>query len=153
MTVQSMAGSTLAISADKPVTFDEAGFAALTYLKIGEITDLGEHGRIYALVTHNPVGSRGTQKYKGSYNSGSKNTGLAVDRDDPGQVLAEAASKSDDDYTYVETDQEGNKEYFLGKVMSFPSGGGSVDAIRATTISIEVTSDKDGNDFLYVPAP
>ena len=70
MTVYTSAGSTLTISATIPSTFDSSGYAAVFTASpgpavVGEITDLGEFGREYALVTHMPVGSRGTQKFKG----------------------------------------------------------------------------------------
>ena len=70
MTVRTSAGTTLKVSASAPATFDKAGYSALTFTAVGEITDLGEFGREYALVTHNPVGTRGTQKFKGSFNEG-----------------------------------------------------------------------------------
>ena len=152
MTVQTTAGSTLAIAADAPATFDAAGFGALTFTTIGEITNFGEHGREYALVTHNPASTRGTQKYKGSFDSGAKDTSLAIDKDDAGQIIAEGAVLSDDDYSFVETWQDGAKEYFRGKVMSFKTQAGGVDDIRSGTIMVQITTDKDGNDFVFVPA-
>jgi len=70
--VQTSAGSVIAISttATAPATYDATGLAALTYAAIGEVTNLGEYGRVYNLVTHNPLASRKTVKRKGSYNDG-----------------------------------------------------------------------------------
>ena len=42
--VQTSAGTTIAISAVLPATDDAAGYAALTWAAIGEVTDLGEFG-------------------------------------------------------------------------------------------------------------
>ena len=85
--VQTSAGTTIAISAVLPATDDAAGYNALTWAAIGEVTDLGEFGREYATVTHNPVASRRTIKRKGSYNDGTMALQLALDRDDAGQIL------------------------------------------------------------------
>jgi hypothetical protein len=149
MTAMTSAGTILALSAAAPATFNEAGFAALTYTDIGEVTTIdGDIGRVYNLVTHNPLATRATRKYKGSFNSGSANISLAIDRDDAGQVLALAARDSDDDYSFEMTLQDGHKIWFRGKVMSFPINPGGVDSITAGTITIEITSDDDGNDFV-----
>ena len=86
MTVRTSAGTTIAISASTPATFDEAGYLALSFTTIGEVTNLGEFGREYALVTHNPVGSRGTVKKKGSFNEGTMSMTLGLDTDDAGNV-------------------------------------------------------------------
>jgi hypothetical protein len=150
MTAQTSAGTTLGISAGSPVTFNEVGFEALApFTLIGEITDItGDLGRVYSLVTHNPLASRATEKYKGSYNSGSATISLAIDRSDAGQILAKAALTSDADYSFCITFQDGSKTYFRGKVMSFPTTPGSVDSIKAGTITIEITADDSGNDFV-----
>ena len=47
MTIESVAGTTLKISASTPATYDGTGYAALTYTTVGEVTDLGEFGRVY----------------------------------------------------------------------------------------------------------
>lgn len=153
MTAKTSAGTTLGISAGNPATFNEAGFEALTYTTIGEVTSIdGDIGRVYNLVTHNPLATRHTGKYKGSYNSGSVTIPLAIDPDDAGQTLALTARDSDADYSFVIEEQDGSFRYFRGKVMSFPVNYGGVDAITAGTITIEITADDDGNDFVYLPA-
>jgi hypothetical protein len=62
MPVRSSAGSTLSMSAGIPATFNVAGYTALTWTAVGEVTDLGEFGREFNLITHNPLGSRDTVK-------------------------------------------------------------------------------------------
>lgn len=144
MTVRSSAGTTIGIAAAAPATFDAVGYAALTPVLIGEATDLGEFGREYALVTHNPLGSRGTVKLKGSFNEGSINIQLGLDTDDAGQILAKAAAKSDADYSFVVTTQNGDKYYFQAKVMSFKVSVGSVDGVTGATMMIEITTNSAG---------
>ena len=150
--VQTTAGSTLAISADAPATFDAAGYAAVSYTTIGEITDLGELGREYNLVTHNPVGTRSTRKYKGSFNEGSMQVSLALDDDDGGQTIARAASTSDSAYSFELTYQDGTKRYFQALVMDFKEGAGGVDDITSATMTVEITTANDGTGIVYVTA-
>ena len=153
MTAMTSAGTTLAISAGNPATFDEAGFDALTFTTIGEITSLdGDIGRVYNLVTHNPLATRATVKKKGSYNSGSITIPLAIDRDDAGQTLALAARDSDNNYSFKLVMQDGTELFFQGIVMSFPVNFGGVDAITSGTITVEITADDNGNDFVEVAA-
>lgn len=144
MTVHTSAGSTLKISAGAPATFNAAGYGALTFTSVGEITDLGEFGREFTLVTHNPVGSRGTQKFKGSYNEGTMNLSLGLDTDDAGQVLMKAASLSDSAYSFEVTTQNGDVYYFQAMVMSFKVGVGSVDSITTATCTLELTTSAGG---------
>ena len=144
MTVRTSAGTTLKVSASAPATFNTAGYSALTFTAVGEITDLGEFGREFALVTHNPVGTRGTQKFKGSFNEGTMNLTLGLDTDDAGQVLMKAASLADSAYSFEVTTQNGDKYYFQAMVMSFKVGIGSVDSITTATCTLELTTSSGG---------
>lgn len=144
MPVRTSAGTTIKLSAGTPATFNSAGYAALTWTTIGEVTDLGEFGREYNLVTHNPLGSRGTVKKKGSFNEGSITMQLGLDTDDAGQILAKTASNSDSDYSFEIATQNGDKYYFQAQVMSFKVGVGSLDQITAATIMLEITTNSAG---------
>lgn len=144
MTIQSAAGASIGISAAAPATYNVAGYEALTYSNIGEVTDLGEFGREYNLITHNPIDTRATKKLKGSYNEGQISLTVALDTADAGQNLAKTASASDADYSLVVTMQNGAKYYFPAKVMSFKIGVGSVDNVVSATISLEITSSSTG---------
>ena len=95
MTVRTSAGTTLKVSASTPATFDATGYNALTMTMVGEVSDLGEFGREFNLVTFNPVGSRGVVKKKGSFNQGTMTIQLGLDTDDAGQILLKSASTSD----------------------------------------------------------
>lgn len=153
MTAKTSAGSTLAISATAPATFDAAGYAALTPTVIGEITDLGEFGRVYNIVTHNPLDTRATVKRKGSYNEGTMELKLALDGDDAGQDLLETASTSDADYYFELTLQDGEIFYFAAQVSSFKIGVGSVDTITNASVTLELTSNDAGVGVIRVAAP
>ena len=145
MTVRTSAGTTLRISASAPATYDETGYndlftASPTPPLIGEITDLGE----FALVTHNPVGSRGTQKFKGSFNEGVMTMSLGLDTDDAGQIIAKTASLSDLDFSFMVTTQNLDRYFFQAKVMSFKVGIGGVDQITTATVTVEITTNSAG---------
>ena len=96
MTVRTSAGTTLRVSSAQPATFNVAGYNTLFTASpvpalVGEITDLGEFGRDYALVTHNPVGTRGTQKFKASFNEGTMALQLGLDIAHAGQLGRDVA--------------------------------------------------------------
>ena len=141
MTAQTSAGTSIALSASAPATYDAVGFAALTFTALGEVTNIGEFGRVYNLVTHNPLATRRTEKYKGSFDDGSLSLDLAVDCTDAGQILAKAALASDDSYSFQVTYQDGTIDYFSAKTMSFTTNPASVDSILAGSIAIEVDND------------
>jgi hypothetical protein len=134
------AGSTLAISDSLPATPTVTLYAALTYLDIGEITDLGSTGRTYNIVTHNPVGSRGTVKLKGSYNDGTKTVQAAYAPGNTGQAMVATALDDDAFYSFKETLQDGTILYYQAMVASAPVNVGTVDQVTGTTFNIEIKS-------------
>src|SRR5690348_4376017 len=107
--IHTTAGSTIALSAAQPATYDEAGYGALSFTNIGEVSDLGEFGRVYNIVKYNTIATRATTKRKGSYDEGTMNLKVGLDNDDAGQILAKTASESDDDYSFELTLQDGTK--------------------------------------------
>lgn len=136
----SSAGSELAISAALPATPNAAGFAALTWVDIAEITDLGSTGRTYNIINHQPLATRGVVKLKGSFNDGAKTVQAAYAPGDPGQVLVATALDDDAFYAFRETLQDGTIKYFLAQVTSAPTNVGTVDSITGTTFNLEIKS-------------
>lgn len=133
------AGSKLSIGLP-PATVSLAGLQAVSYTDIAEITDLGEFGRTYSLVTHNPLGDRVTVKRKGSINNGTLSVQMAYAPGDPGQTLLEAAVYSDSSYSYRVTLQDGTIFMFTAQAMSRPIQVGGVDSITASTCNVEIDS-------------
>ena len=140
MAVQTSAGTTIGVSAGLPSTDDAAGYGALTFTTIGEVTDLGEYGKVFNLVTHNPIATRRTEKFKGSFNEGSISMGIGEDTSDAGQTLLDTAVESDANFAFQITAQDGDIDYFQAKVMSKTVNVGSVDSIRSSTVQLEITS-------------
>lgn len=144
MTIQTTAGATLHVSASQPATYDSSGYAAITWTAVGEITDLGEFGREYVLVKHNPIYTRATKKLKGSYDEGELAMQLASDTDDAGQIILKTASQSDSDYSFKITMQNGDKYYGQAKVSKFKVAPGSVDNVVALSATLAITTNTAG---------
>ena len=153
--VQTAAGTTIAICAAIPATFDAAGYtgSGMVFENIGEITDAGTHGRKYAEVTHKPIATRGVQKFKGSFDEGTKTLQMALDNDDAGQIIAKEASLSDADYSFCVTYPNGDADYFQAKVMTFEKQASNVDSIISATMQLSLTSSKEGIGIIEVLAP
>lgn len=150
MSVHSSAGSTVAICASPPATFNEAGYDALSWVLIGEVTDIGDFGREYAKIEHKPVATRATQKLKGSYDEGQIQLQFGIDNDDAGQALLQDASESDSNYSFRVVEQDGSIAYFQAQVMSFKRNIGGVDNITGGTATLEITSNSAGIGIIYL---
>lgn len=151
MAVETVAGTAFGISAGVPATFNAAGYAALTYSTIGEITDGGSHGRVYAEVTHMPIGNRGTQKFKGSFNEGNKTLQLAINGTDAGQVLLKTALASDNAFAFKVLYQGGAIDYFQARVLSFSKATAGVDSILTATVELSLTTSTTGVGIVEAP--
>lgn len=142
------AGTKLHISASAPATYNSTGFAALTWTEIGEVSEMGEFGRQYNLVTFNTLGDRRTVKRKGSYNDGTIACQMARVPDDAGQTILVTAVNSDTSYSIKITLQDGTVFYTTAQVMSYTTNIGNVDQITSATVNLEID-----NDIIEVPAP
>lgn len=126
--VTTVANSSLWISAAAPATHDEAGFEALTWTKIGEITDIGSvTGREYNTSTHAPVDLAQQIEKKASYKLGTAEFVCGWDEDDAGQILVDAASKDYSIPSFKVIKQDGAIRYFTAQVSKFVENNGSVD--------------------------
>ena len=142
------AGTKLLISASAPATYNETGFAALTWTEIGEVSEMGEFGRQYNLVTFNTLGDRRTVKRKGSYNDGTIACQMARVPDDVGQTILTSAVNSDASQSIKIVLQDGTVFYTTAQVMSYTTNIGNVDQITSATVNLEID-----NDIIEVAAP
>lgn len=143
MAVQTSTGVLFAIVAASPATIDAAGFGALTYVNVGEVTDIPEIGADVSVVTHSSLATGIVEKFKGFKNFGSFSLGFADDVSDAGQALLESGATGANENTQHSvriTLQDGTFIYFTGKVFSFKVSPGSADAIVASTTTIEIES-------------
>jgi hypothetical protein len=141
MTGITSAGAKLSITASLPATETDSGYGALSYTEIGEVIDIPEYGKTYNPVTYIPLADRKVRKLKGSYNTGSVTVALARDPDDAGQLLAQAALDSDNNYSFELEYSDGSVQYFQAKVMSYTSGAPGADTIVPASILLEIDTD------------
>lgn len=154
MAVDTSAGTLLHVTTAPPATFTTVGYAALIWTPVGEAVDLGDFGRKFALIKHNPVATRGTQKFKGSFDEGSIALKLALDNYDAGQLIMIAATLTDLKYSFKITLPTGFIYYFQAMVMDFVIGGLTVDSVTAASVSLELTTTKAGVGILtFSPTP
>lgn len=137
MSFHTVAETTLSISSALPATYDAAGYAALTWVPIGELTDIGSvKGRTYNTTTHSPVGSAQQTQKKGSYTLPNADFVCAWDEDDAGQILIDTGSKNNNIYAFKMEKQDGAIRYFTAQVMSFVENLGTVDNVVAGSFSL-----------------
>ena len=137
---QILATTTIAISASLPETFDDdvsTGYPSLTYTAIGEVTDWSAGGKVFNVVTSNPIAQRNTDKYKGTVNNGADTFTVNRDDDDAGQVIVLAALASDNAYSFKITFSDATDDFYTGKVVSFDTVAGGADSIVQRTIQVE----------------
>ncbi|MGQ9370345.1 phage tail tube protein [Azospirillum sp. ST 5-10] len=117
-----------------------------TYTLIGEVTSIGEFGKEFQEITHQPLDTRETQKFKGSFNAGTITLSLGGDLQDAGQEALAQALDSDELYNFrVEYPDKatpsghGSYRVFQARVMSYKEGvSGTNDIVKATaTLSIQ----------------
>lgn len=142
------AGTIIAASAALPATVTKTAYAALTFTTVGEITDGGSLGRTYVVVKHNPLGTRGTVKLKGSYDDGTVALKAAYASGDAGQVIMQAALLVDTFYAFKFTLQDGTIIYCEAMVSSAPVTIGTVDNVASVAFSLDVKS----GTLIIVPA-
>ncbi len=125
-------GSTLAICASLPATYDAAGYGAttLTYTAVGDIDDHGAHGVTAAMTKFTPVDTAVVNKMKGSKDYGSKTIKVANLAGDAGQVILKAASESTAHYSVKITYADGEIHYLDVIVSKYEYQDSTVDAAR-----------------------
>lgn len=146
----STSGTVISVSAALPTTYDDnitTGFPSLTYTATGEVTDIGEFGKEYNLITHNPIGDRKTYKFKGNYNNGSLSLQMASAPSDAGQAILLTALDSDISISVKITHQNGDIDYFTGKVMTYRIAV-AAESIKTASATFEIDS-----DVVFVVAP
>ena len=149
MTVQTSTGITVGIVAATPATFDESGFAALTYINIAELTSVGVYGSTQEQVDHNPlVGAK--EKYKGQNDNGSLDMEYGIDTTDAGQLLLSAGAGGAANFTEHSVEvkySDGAIDYIYGYVFGSSKNPGSINSIVSGSSSVGI------NELIEVSAP
>lgn len=155
MAVFTSSGTVLSISAAVPATYNTAGYAALTWTPIGEVSDLGDipGSRTYETVTWRNIASRGTTKAKGVYDIADQTITVGFDPDDAGQILLTTATEADTPYSVKISNPNLGDFYGRALVMGGPTnfGDGSAVATRQVTLAYTIVSNSE--DGLVYTAP
>ena len=151
--VQTTAGTTFAVVADSPATYDAAGFLALTWVDVGEVTNMGDIGPEFTLVTYDAIGERITKKLKGQVDMGSQSVELGRDILDAGQVVLKTAvtiggGTIDTTHSFRITYKDGSIEYYTGLPLSYSTSLGDANQVTAASVAIEID-----NAIVEVAAP
>lgn len=133
-------------NATLPSTFDEAGYAELTYTECGYVTNIPEFGETYNINTINVLGSRIVIKTKGSVDPGSIGVEMARVPGDAGQAILNTARSDDRSYTFKVTISDDftpvtghpSTAYFTGKVSGYPFNIGTSDNTIMSTVTIAI---------------
>lgn len=139
--VSTSAGTEIYTVLTAPTTYDAAGYAALTWVDIGEITGIGDFGREFEKLVHAPLASRGKVKKKGGFDEGSIDLKLGLNTDDAGTMLLKAGALSDADYSFKVAHPTGDIYYFRALVMGFKV---STSGILSATCKLEIQTSSSG---------
>lgn len=139
MSGSTAAGSSIAIGATAPATYDEAGFTALTLTEVGGVDKIGSLGASFAKVEFQPLKGP-KQKYKGSVDYGALQPTYAIDAEDAGQALMETAADDETQklYPIVVTYPTGQKRCFMGRVFGSPETIDGADTMLMAAPAIEI---------------
>lgn len=144
MALMTSTGIVLSVSAASPATPDKAGYEALTFTPVGEITTVPEFGPNVQVVTHEPLATGVTEKFKGFINYGSLALAAGLDTSDAGQIIMSAAvsgATKYDRHSFKLEYQDGSKRYWQGKVFSYTENPGGANAIVGCTMQLEIESE------------
>ena len=139
MAAQTAAGTVISIGSTGDLSSESS------WTEIGEVVSISEFGRTYAEVTHNPLGHRGTEKFKGSYNDGDITLQLAQDLSDAGQQALLDALDDDAAYNFQVLQNDAGSgdpttHVFKARVMSFTHIVDGVDSIVGSSVTLGIVS-------------
>lgn len=136
MAKQTSLGTTYAISAAEPATYDSVGFAALTWTDVAGVTNVGEFGPTFEDVTDTPLGTGITEHRKGGADYGSFTPAMSYDPADAGQVLFLAGvdgAEKDTVFSHRVTLQDGTIFYVTGQIFAAPLSVGDASSMVSIT--------------------
>src|SRR3546814_12126249 len=128
------AGTALALCADTPATEDAVGYAALTFIEVGQVEKIGAIGATFAKVEFQPLKGP-TQKHKGSADYGSLQPSLAHYDAYAGQTLLRTASDDATSKLYsIEVNYpDGANRYFGVPWFGYPENPHSAHTLNMAT--------------------
>lgn len=129
---ETVAGTKLYVCATRPADNTVIAFAALTWVEVGDITNVGGvKGRDYNTSTLSTVGNGQDREKKGSFKLPDAEMECAWVEDDAGQIIVEAAANDNSIPAFKLVKQGGAVRYFTAQVKKFVENlGTSNDTVK-----------------------
>ena len=143
-----VASTELFVCVSAPATNDATGFAALTWVKVGKITQIPSVlGREYKTSTLSTIDDAQDREKKGSFSLPNADFECAWIEDDAGQLIIAAAANNYTVPSFKVKKQNGALRYFTAQVMKFvENNGASNDAVKGAFTLLRQT------DTIVAPA-
>lgn len=138
-------GITLEAVEGEPASFDDTGFEAQSYVKIGQVTNIPAFGPTVQVVESNPLETGITEKFVGFVNYGSVALEADYDDEDEGQALITDAvdttnSSFGQSFSFKLTYSTGAVRYWVGKFFSASENPGGANSMVTTSMNVEINS-------------
>ena len=129
---ETVAGTKLYVCAVRPATDTVAAYAALTWVEVGELTNVGGvKGREYSTSTASVVGYAQDREKKSSWKLPNAEFECLWVEEDAGQIIIEAASKDNSIPAFKLEKQGGGLRYLTAQVLKFVENlGTSNDTVK-----------------------
>ncbi len=125
-----------------PATYDAAGFAALTYSILPDITNIGQLGGTTQVINHIPVDDAIVYKVSGSQDSGTldlqgaRTTAPALD-----DLRLAYKTRAQTPFKIVYPAALGETDYFMAIVTSVQTNVGTADQILGFNTTVNISGD------------
>lgn len=133
-------GSTLSIVEGAPASYDDTGFAALTFVEVSEITEVPQFGGSAQVITHIPLKTGIIDKTVGSIDYGEMTVPMAGLWTDSGQAALKAGFDGADARKVhsVEIDTELGQLYFTAKItgVQYTPGDANSNLMNSVTLAL-----------------
>lgn len=140
---QLAAGTLIYIGAAAPATYDKAGYEAVVWTAIGEVTDItGEIGAMHTTPTYSKLGSRGIVKRLGQYDNGNPVVSYKYYPADSGQedILAVVGVNTPNAIKIVVPTATQSHIYFMALVPGAPVQIGSTEDFIFCDVTLAIDS-------------
>ena len=138
--LESMAGTTIAISDDLPATYDAAGYAATTvvFTAIEEVESISPHGLTKAVLEFTPVGTGVKTKMPGVKDYGNITVTAGFLPSGTGQDLVRTAAESTAHYSLKLTYPDTSVVYLDVIVTKDENSNGDIGAVHKTVFEFAI---------------
>lgn len=134
MALQQAVGATLGFSAALPATWTAPGFAALTYITVGQLSGLPDLDGEYDITAFNNLTTGEESKFSEVFRSGEGVVTVGFDDVDVGQIALQAAVGNKGSFKF--TLKNGKIYYRTGVIRSFKPTGITTGGVVMAEISV-----------------